>query len=119
MKRIIAILTLSLAFSLSSFGQQTKAATLDVKQSSSKDVVIGEVDAISKVIKLDEGTKSNISTLLFMRAEDMSNSKSFDEKKEIYERYGRKILGSLNDDQLAKIKANKELYTKLTLFPKI
>ena len=47
---------------------------------------------------------------------DEYKNKSEDEKKVIFEMYGKKILGGLNPNQMSQLKANKELLLKLTQY---
>ena len=51
-----------------------------------------------------------------MRADEINAAKSEEEKKMLFERFGRKFIGGLNDNQLAQLKANEELYKRITQY---
>lgn len=119
MKRIIAILTLSLAFSLSSNAQQAKKNT-DANQTttiSSKETVLQNISDLTKTVKLDDQLAKDLTSLLFMREEAVNNARTIEEKKSLFDRFSQKLMGGLSPDQLKKLQDNKELYTRLTLFP--
>ncbi|MBY0487127.1 MAG: hypothetical protein K2P85_08100 [Flavobacteriaceae bacterium] len=119
MKRIIAILTLSLAFSLSSNAQEAKKNT-DANQTttiSSKETVLQNISDLTKTVKLDDQLAKDLTSLLFMREEAVNNARTIEEKKSLFDRFSQKLMGGLSPDQLKKLQDNKELYTRLTLFP--
>ncbi len=116
MKKIIVIASLFLAFSFNASAQEgakvksvkTEAIT---PESTSKDLV-----NLTKTVTMEESLKKDMNTLLNMRLEALSSAKSEDEKKVIFEMYGKKILGGLNPNQMSQLKANKELLLKLTQY---
>ena len=119
MKRIIAILTLSLAFSLSSNAQEAKKV-LDVDQTkavASKEAILQNITDLTKTAKLDDQLAKDLTSLLFMREEAVNNAKTVEEKKSLFERYSQKFMGGLTPEQLKQLQENKELYARLTQFP--
>lgn len=118
MKRIFAILTLSLAFSLSSNAQEAK--TLSVSQTSAdspKEALLKDITELKNSVKLEDQIVEDLTNLLLMREEAVNNVRTIEEKKALYERFGQKLLGGLNPDQLKQLEGNKELLIRLTQFP--
>lgn len=117
MKKVITILTLFLAFSYSSNAQEIQrlsAANSQNNEKSSKEIIIGNVEQLSKVVKLEEGLKNDLTNLLYMRTEAVQNSKTNEEKQAAFDKYTSKLMSAFNEDQLEMIKKNKELYNSLT-----
>jgi hypothetical protein len=124
MKKIIAIMILSLTFGFNAKAQEASKAvpaqTINVespKDKNLKEVVYKDIEELDTQIKLNEGLKKDLTTILFMRQEAISNAKNEEEKKSLFERYTTKFLGGLTADQLETFKKNKELYSKLTQYP--
>lgn len=129
MKKIIAILALSLAFSYNAKAQETlKAAPQQsigsAENSSSKETdmkmkALKNMDQLTATIgKLEDGLKADLTSLLIMRNEAVSNATSEEEKKSLFNRFTSKFLGGLTPEQLEKLKNNKELYISLTEYKK-
>lgn len=81
-----------------------------------KEVALSEIKALSNAIDLDEKMKEVLQQVFLLRAEELSNAKTFEEKKKIFEMYGEKLLGGLNEQQRKKLESNRELYEKLTRY---
>jgi hypothetical protein len=125
MKKIIAIMALSLAFSYNAKAQEvSKTATIQStsasspKESNIKDVIYKDIEELNSQVKLNENLKNDLTNILFMRNEAVSNAKSEDEKKSLFERYTTKFIGGLTPEQQEMLKRNKELYVKLTVYTK-
>lgn len=120
MKRIIAIFTLFLAFSFNANAQEAKVLSASNPnpgvEKSSKELLLDQVSQLSKIVKIEESLKNDLTNLLHMRNEDMANSKSEDEKKAVFERYTSKFLSAFNEEQIEALKRNKELFNRLTQF---
>lgn len=118
-------MALSLAFSYNAKAQEvSKTATIQstsassTKESNIKDVVYKDIEELNSQVKLNENLKNDLTNILFMRNEAVSNAKSEDEKKSLFERYTTKFIGGLTPEQQEMLKRNKELYVKLTVYTK-
>jgi hypothetical protein len=118
MKRIIAIFTFFLAFSFNANAQEAKVLSTNNTsvEKSSKELLLDQVSQLSKIVKIEESLKNDLTNLLHMRNEDMANSKSEDEKKAVFERYTSKLLSAFNEEQIETLKKEKELFNRLTQF---
>ena len=118
MKKIIAIFTLFLAFSFNANAQEAKAlsASNTTIEKGSKEIIIEQITQISKTIKIEDSLRNDLTSLLFMRNEDINNSKNEEEKKAVFERYTLKLLGAFNEEQIEALKKDKELFNRLTQF---
>ena len=120
MKKIIAIATLFLAFSFNSNAQEatkSKSTKTEAKEELTQKNIAKDVADIDKTVKLNESLKKDFTTLLNMREEALSGSKIEEDRKAIFERFTKKLLGGLTPDQLELLKGNKELFTRLTQYP--
>ncbi len=126
MKRFFAILTLSLAFSLSSNAQESqKTLSVDttakvdttVKPETSKEALLKDITELKKSVKLEDQLVEDLTNLLFMRDEAVNNVRTIEEKKALYEKFSQKLMGGLTPDQLKQLQENKELFSRLTQFP--
>jgi len=119
MKKIIAIIALSLAFSYNVKAQETiKSATVQTKEATnSKSDTYKDIEELNSQVQLNEDLKKDLTTILFMRQEAVSNAQNENEKKSLFDRYTTKFLGGLTTEQLVMLKKNKELYAKLTQYP--
>ncbi|UPQ79713.1 hypothetical protein M0M57_02500 [Flavobacterium azooxidireducens] len=84
------------------------------KEANSKEMAYGELRELSSVVELSPEQKNDFLTLFNMRNEALSNAKSDEEKATIYNRFGKKFLSGLTEEQTKKLSENKELYNKLT-----
>ncbi|WP_396147168.1 hypothetical protein [Flavobacterium sp.] len=117
MKRIIAIFTLFLAFSFNANAQEAKTfSTPNTNEKSVKEIIIEDINLMSKSVKMEEGLKMDLVNLLQMRKDDVNNSKTQEEKQAVFERYTLKLLSAFNEEQIEALKRNKELYSRLTQF---
>lgn len=115
MKRIIAILVITTLFSFTSKAQEA-SKSISVKTEITDASIIKDISDLTKTITMDESLKRDFTTLLHMRADEINAAKSEEEKKMLFERFGRKFIGGLNDNQLAQLKANEELYKRITQY---
>jgi len=118
-------MALSLAFGFNVKAQEASKATpvqnINVespKDKNLKEAFYKDIEELDTQIKLNEGLKKDLTTILFMRQEAISNAKSDEEKKSLFERYTTKFLGGLTPEQQEILKRNKELYVKLTVYTK-
>lgn len=128
MKRTIALLTLSLAFSLSSNAQEEKKVVpseqLNISEDRTPEVVEKEIksnltiekdiDELKNSVKMDEGFAKEVSSLLFKRSEALKATNNIDEKKKVFNIYTQKFLTRFSSDQIDMLKKNKELFIRLT-----
>ncbi len=115
MKRLIVILVITTFFSFTSKAQET-SKTISVKTEITETSIIKDISDLTKTITMDESLTRDFTTLLHMRADEINTAKSEEEKKMLFERFGRKFIGGLNDNQLAQLKANQELYKRITQY---
>ncbi len=116
MKKIIVIASLFLAFS---FNANAQVAT-KVKNVKSVEItpesISNDIANLTKTVTMEESLKKDMNTLLYMRMEAIKEVKSEDEKRAIFEMYGKKILGGFTPDQMNQLNLNKELFLKLTKY---
>lgn len=115
MKRIIAILVITTVFSFTSMAQEA-AKTIPAKTEITDASIAKDISDLTKTITMNESLTRDFTTLLYMRADAINGTKSEEEKKALFERFGRKFIGGLNDNQLEQFKANKELFTRFTQY---
>lgn len=111
MKKIVFALIAFLAVQLSIAQEKSSSTAV-----SPKEIAATEMEALLKVVKLDEHTKTSFTQLFIMRAEQVQIATDEASKKAIYERYGTKLLSGLSDEQRQALKANTALYQKLILY---
>ncbi|SHF60092.1 hypothetical protein SAMN05444377_11363 [Flavobacterium fontis] len=111
MKKIVFALFAFLAVQLSMAQDKQNTVALQPKE-----IAATEMEALLKVVKLDDNLKTSFTELFIMRAEQVQNAPDESTKKAIYERYGSKLLSGLNEEQRQALKANTELYQKLIFY---
>jgi hypothetical protein len=121
MKKIVSIVVLMVAFGFSSNAQsklkmESKSISADSKELNVKEMAYAELRELSTVVELTPDLKNDLLSLLVMRNDAVNNTKSIEEKTAIYDRFGKKLLSALNEEQLKKLTKNNELYNKLTNF---
>jgi hypothetical protein len=121
MKKIVAALTLLLAFSISANAQDEK--TTQEKKAYAKEKVAltppeasrKDADAITEFLRLDAKMRENFVGLFRMKHEVMQDpSSTIERKKEMSRIVGLKIEASIDANLLQKLKANTALYQQLT-----
>ena len=115
MKKIIATLFLTTVLSLTSSAQETSKANTS-KTEITEASISRDIKDLSKTVTMNESLTKDFTTLLNMRAESVNGAKTEEEKKAIFERFSRKLLGGLNDSQMTQLKLNPELLNRLTQF---
>lgn len=116
MKKIIAIFALFLAFSINSNAQEAKKSV--AKEEITQKNITQDISDLTKTVKMDESLTRDFTTLLNMRAEAMNGSQSEEDRKAIFERFSKKMIGGLTSEQLEQLKSNNALYTRLTQYKK-
>lgn len=120
MKKIVTVITLLLAFTISANAQSNKVA--HTKKSDSKEVVIlsptaaGQKDAnaIADFLGLKATQREDFARLFEMKHQTLQNADaSADRKREMLRTIVLKIEASIDGTQLAKLKANTTLYNQL------
>lgn len=112
MKKIICIVVLVFAFSYTAKAQDASKNLQNLKEKA-----INEMAEINKVIKLDSKLNDDLTTLLVMRDEILGNTRTEEEKKALFERFGAKFLGGLTEEQREALKKNKNIYERLMVYP--
>ena len=116
MKKIIVIASLFLAFSFNANAQQAAKAKSAQIEAITPESISKDITDLSKVVTMDESLKKDLTSLLYMRMDALNGVKTEDEKKAIFERYGRKFSAGFTPEQLSQFKSNKDLYQKLTQY---
>ena len=107
MKKIIAVLTLLLAFTISANAQDKKVSNEAAAQ---KDVA-----ALVQKVTIAESLKKDMYTLMLMKHEALADpSATAAEKENISKRFERKILGGLTEEQRAVVMADAALMKQLS-----
>ncbi|MEZ4838992.1 hypothetical protein [Flavobacterium sp.] len=116
MKKIVSIVVLIMAFGFSANAQSTVKLEADSKskEQNVKEMAYNQLRELSSVVQLSPELKDDFLNLFMMRNEAVNNTKSYEEKAAIYERFGQKMLSGLSEEQVKKLAENKELYNKLT-----
>jgi tetrahydrodipicolinate N-succinyltransferase len=116
MKKIIVIASLFLAFSFNASAQEASKAKSVKSVEITPESISKDIANLTKTVTMEESLKKDMNTLLYMRMDALKEVKSEDEKKAIFEMYGKKILGGFTPDQMNQLKSNKELLLKLTQY---
>ncbi len=118
MKKIVSIVLLMVAFGFSGNAQSNLKLESNTKSRDQKvnpkEEAYKDVKELSNLLELSPEVTNSFLEMLVMRNEALINAKSDEEKRIVYDRFGKKLLSSLNDDQLKKLHSNKELHFKLT-----
>ena len=118
MKKIVSIVLLMVAFGFSGNAQSNLKLESDTKSRDQKvnpkEEAYKDVKELSNLLELSPEVTNSFLEMLVMRNEALINAKSDEEKRIVYDRFGKKLLSSLNDEQLKKLHSNKELHFKLT-----
>ncbi|MGV1010865.1 MAG: hypothetical protein ACOYBS_00325 [Flavobacterium sp.] len=119
MKKIIAIASLFLAFSFNANAQEAskvKSVTTETREAITPASISKNIEDLTKLVTMDESLKKDFTTLLNMRMDALNGAQSEQEKKAIFEAFGKKLLGGLSPEQLNQFKTNQNLYLKLTQY---
>lgn len=116
MKKIVSIVVLMIAFGFSANAQSNLKLESDSKskEQNVKEMAYSELRELSSTVELSPEQKNDFLTLFVMRNEALNNTKSYEEKTAIYERFGQKLLSGLSEEQSKKLSENKEVYNRLT-----
>lgn len=116
MKKIVSIVVLMFAFGFSANAQTSLKSETETrsKEASTKEMAYSELKELSSIIELSPEQKNDFLTLFNMRNEALNNTKSDEEKVAIYDRFGKKFLSGLTEEQAKKLSENKELFNRLT-----
>lgn len=107
MKKLIAVLTLLLAFTVSANAQETKVSAAESAKI--------EATQLAQAVGLTETQTQDFVRLFMMKYEKMNNPSLSEEKKKEFSRVvDAKIKASMNADQLKVLEANPELMARLT-----
>jgi hypothetical protein len=109
MKKIIAILSLSLAFTVSANAQDAKKVVSGAEKSKN------EAYELKTLLGITDGLTADIYSLLEMKREVMENPNATAEKKaEMARIVGLKIQASLDTKQLEILMMNQEVYKRIS-----
>jgi hypothetical protein len=110
MKKIIALLTLLLAFSINANAQE-KAGYIGLN---STEKAAKQAAELSEFLGLEDTMKENFAKLFEQKFQILENKEITEErKKELSRVIEAKISGTLDSDQMERLKKNPELLNKL------
>lgn len=106
MKKIIAVVTMLLAFTISANAQDKKVSSQEAAQ---KDIA-----TLATKITLSEDLKNNLMTLMVMKHDAKSDATLTQVQKDnALNAYERKLLGALSKEQRETLQKNPEFLKKL------
>jgi exopolyphosphatase/pppGpp-phosphohydrolase len=108
MKKLIAVVTMVLAFTISAQAQDKKAA-VNVNDAAQKDVA-----ALLEKVTVDQTLKQDMYTLMVMKHEMLADAKSSADKQKVSEMIEHKILSGVSKEQRQTLTSNPELLKQLT-----
>ena len=118
MRKIFYILALFFSFATIVSAQEktkmTEQELISFKIQTEKDV-----NELAQVMKLSEEEKGDYITIIMMRQEALSQIKSVEDKKAIFEKFNNKMIGNFKPNQIDALKtSNPALYSRLLEFKK-
>jgi len=118
MKKLIAVLTLLFAFTITANAQNKKAAApapVAKEKVSSDAAAKKDVAALIAKVTISESLKNDMYTLMVMKHDALSNQKlTADQKEEVAEKFTRKLLSALSTEQRAQVEADSALLQQLS-----
>ncbi|MBS7785702.1 hypothetical protein KIH23_00200 [Flavobacterium sp. CYK-55] len=106
MKKIIAIIAIMLAFTVSAQAQAKKMSSTEAAQ---KDIAL-----LATKIKMNETLKADLTTLMVTKHNTMADAKLSEmDKESASKQYLRKLMSALNDEQKKVLNNDPELLKKL------
>lgn len=107
MKKIIAVLTMLLAFTVSANAQDKKVSSQEAAQK--------DITALTSKITLSEDLKKDLTTLMVMKHDAKSDATlTAEQKANAMKQYERKLMSALTKEQRETLMKNPELFKKLT-----
>jgi hypothetical protein len=107
MKKLIALATLLLAFTINVSAQEKK---MSPQESAKNDII-----ALAAKVKMSETLQQDLITLMTMKHETMSDASLSNEKKEnARQAYEHKLMSGLTKEQRAELMKYPELVKQLT-----
>ena len=107
MKKVIALLTLLLAFTINVNAQEKKTSP---QESAKKDII-----ALAAKVKMSETLQQDLTTLMTMKHETMSDATLSKEKKEnARQAYEHKLMSGLSPEQKNQLAKYPDLVKQLT-----
>lgn len=117
MKKIVTVITLMLAFTISANAQDKKQAKADTKEVfvlTPSEAAKNDAVAITEYLDLNESQTNDFASLFQMKHEVMQDlNASTERKKEMSRIVGLKIEASLDSKKLEKLRANTALFNQL------
>lgn len=107
MKKLIAVVALFFAFTVSANAQ-------DKKSSTSSEAAYKDVAALVQNVTIDENLKKDMYTLMVMKHDELAKAKTKADKDKISAAYERKLLSGLNKEQRQTVTNNPELLKQLS-----
>jgi DNA-binding protein YbaB len=109
MKKLLYLCLLTFGFALTAEAQTKKTTEkINPEQQATTDV-----SDITKLISVEEWLVEDIKTLQVMRYQAINDAPEESTKSEIKKRFGDKLKGAFNEEQLNKLNTNPALYKRL------
>lgn len=109
MKKLIYLCLLTFGFVLTTQAQTKKT----IEKINPEKQATADINEIVKLIGLEEWLVEDIKTLQVMRYQAINDASEESTKSEIKKRFGDKLIGAFNQEQLNKLNANPTLYKRL------
>lgn len=115
MKKLIAILTLFLAFSVTAVAQNKKSTTKQTVKISSQDEAQKDINALTAKVKISETLQKDLLTLMTMKHDATSDVTLTKEQKDAaLKAYEHKLMSGLTEDQRKELLKYPDLVKQLT-----
>lgn len=107
MKKLIAVVTMAVAFTVSAQAQDKKAANYN-------DAAQKDVAALVEKVTIDQTLKQDMYTLMVMKHQMLAEAKSPAEKQKVTDMIEHKILSGVSKEQRQTLTNNPELLKQLS-----
>jgi len=117
MKKLIAVLTLLFAFTITANAQNKKAAPAPVvtEKVSSDAAAKKDVAALIAKVTISESLKNDMYTLMVMKHDALSDAKlTAAQKEEVSQRFVKKLISALTPEQRAQVEGDAALLNQLS-----
>ena len=117
MKKLIAVVTLLLAFTITANAQDKKVAATAAntkEKLSSEEAAKKDIAALIATVSITQDLKKDLYTLMIMKHDALSNPKlSASEKEALSKSFERKVLAGLDEVQRKQLMSNPDVLQKI------
>lgn len=115
MKKLIALLTLFLAFSVTVVAQNKKSTTKQTVKISSQEAAQKDINALTAKVKISDNLQKDLLTLMTMKHDAISDATLTNEQKEAaLKGYEHKLMSGLTEEQRKELFKYPDLVKQLT-----